>query len=691
MDRANFEPPEAEEINPWNNKPFSEYYYLLKKKREELPVYQYKSDIIRAVKENQVVIIEGATGSGKTTQIPQFILESGIVDPNLKIICSQPRRIAAIGVATRVAKELDVETGGVVGYSVRFNVKVTEETKLIYMTDGILLHEFVTDPWVSNYGLIIIDEAHERNVNTDIILGLLKILIPKRKDLKVIIMSATLESNKFTDYFKFGDAEVPRLDIPGRLFNVNVIYSDNPISNYLNEAVKTVCDIHLEKPPGGILLFLTGQEEIVTACSRISDIISREEAKRGIENKPPLVCPLYAELPPRQQELAFQPVEDGVRKIIVCTNIAETSVTIDGIVYVVDSGFVKQSQYDPDRHMNRLVVVPISKASANQRKGRAGRTREGVCYRLYTEPIFDLTLQEQAVPEIQRTDLASVILTLLATGVRDIVNFPFLDQPPKGQMMSAVEDLYFLNAITLKGELTDVGKQMSQLPLEPDLAKTLLSSYKFKCSRNIAMLVALISEQGRLFSKVSSNDEKALRIQRQFQSETGDHLTYLNVFENYTSQHPNLRDQFCKENYLEFKFLQRVDKTYQQLLDILGKFKIPITTIDYTERNRDSIILRAMLEGMFQKVAMFSPEVSKYIFLFSPRDAEIHPSSCICKRHEKWVLYNSYIFTKADYLIMVSKIDPSWFFEAAPNYFQKRNFKDSLIRKELFSFSNSRF
>lgn len=670
------------QINPYTNKPYSEQYYAIKNKRIKLPVYQFQEDLINTIAENKITIIEGETGSGKTTQIPQFLLEANLISPDKQIVCTQPRRVAATSVAQRVANELDVECGDVVGYVVRFDTKTSERTKLVYMTDGLLLKEFVEDPNVEKYGIILIDEAHERNINSDIIIGLLKQLAERRDDIHIVIMSATLEIEKFQNFF---GSDTPLLKVPGRQFKVDLIYLEEPVGSYLDEAVSIVCRIHQYEKPGGILLFLTGEEEIETACSRIRDkiaaLIAKSEEGTLMEA---VVLPLYAALSPASQQEVFQPVEKNKRKIVVSTNIAETSVTIDGIVYVVDPGFVKQNQYDPQRHMSRLIVVPVSQAAANQRAGRAGRTQNGKCFRLYTEDAFNITLTPQTIPEILRSDISQVILTMLATGINDIVNFPFLDRPPLRQMLSAVEDLYFLGAITLKGELTEDGKKIALIPLEPRLSKIVISSYKFNCGYQIAMIVAILGESGRLFNRPAKDAQKADNAHQQFASPTGDHVTYLNIFEDYLQQPYRARKDWCLNNFLNPKLLDRADRSRQQIINLMKSLHIPVQKINADDPMRETNILKAILQGSFQQIAMFEERTNHYTFLFSDREADIHRASML-KNSGKWVVYSDYIFIKNDNLVTVSNIDPRWAIESSPAYFQPDNFEDSFAKRELFS------
>jgi pre-mRNA-splicing factor ATP-dependent RNA helicase DHX15/PRP43 len=461
--------------NPLTHRPYSSRFTSIRSVREGLPAWSALPEFERALRESQVVIVEGATGSGKTTQLPQFCVAAGFgaggdSDGRTRLVaCTQPRRVAAMSVAARVAEEMDVVLGEHVGYSIRFEECSGPKTVLKFLTDGMLLREAMADPLLDRYAVIVIDEAHERTVATDVLLGLLKGVLARRPALKLVVMSATLDAEKFGAYFD----HAPVVRIPGRAFPVEVFYTPAPERDFLEAAVRTVVQIHACEGPGDILVFLPGEMEIEDACARIA----RDAADLPSERGSVLVLPLYSSLPPAAQQRIFQaappPREPGgppTRKVIVSTNIAETSLTIDGIVFVVDPGFSKQKVYNPRIRVESLLVSPISKASAEQRKGRAGRTRPGKVFRLYTEKSFNTELQEQTYPEILRSELSSVFLTLLKLGVEDLVHFDFMDPPAPETLMRALEQLNYLGALDDEGALTDEGKLMADFPLEPQVS-----------------------------------------------------------------------------------------------------------------------------------------------------------------------------------------------------------------------------
>ncbi|PTB75859.1 P-loop containing nucleoside triphosphate hydrolase protein [Trichoderma longibrachiatum ATCC 18648] len=432
---------EDSDTNPFTGRPHSQKYFQILQTRRDLPVHKQRQEFLDKYHSTQILVFVGETGSGKTTQIPQYVVYDELPHLTGKLIaCTQPRRVAAMSVAQRVADELDVNLGEEVGYSIRFEDRTSPKTMLKYMTDGMLLREAMHDHEMSRYSCIILDEAHERTLATDILMALLKQVAERRPDLKIIIMSATLDAQKFQKYFN----DAPLLAVPGRTHPVEIFYTPEPERDYVEAAIRTVLQIHASEPEGDILLFLTGEDEIEDACRKIG--LEAEELIREVDAGPLAIYPLYGTLPPHQQQRIFDkapgPLRKGGRpgrKCIVSTNIAETSLTIDGIVYVVDPGFSKQKIYNPRIRVESLLVSPISKASAQQRAGRAGRTKPGKCFRLYTEKAFKKELIEQTYPEILRSNLANTVLELKKLGVEDLVHFDLMDPPAPETMMRALE------------------------------------------------------------------------------------------------------------------------------------------------------------------------------------------------------------------------------------------------------------
>ena len=459
--------------------------------RKTLPVYAMRDDLLQAIEAHQVLVVVGETGSGKTTQLPQFLVDAGYTRDGRMIACTQPRRVAAMSVAARVAEEMGVRLGREVGYSIRFEDCTSDHTIVKYMTDGMLLREFLTNPDLGTYSVIIIDEAHERTLGTDILFGLVKDIVRYRKDLKLLISSATLDADKFSEFFD----DAPTYNVPGRRFPVDIHYTPQPEANYLHAAITTVFQIHTTQPKGDILVFLTGQDEIDVAMENL------QQTCRALGGKIPelIVCPIYANLPSDMQAKIFEPTPPGARKVVLATNIAETSITIDGITFVIDPGFVKQNSYNPRTGMSALSVVPCSRASVNQRAGRAGRVGPGKCFRLFTKWAYQNELEENTVPEIQRTNLANVVLLLKSVGINDLLNFDFLDPPPTDMLIRSLELLYALGALNDRGELTKLGRRMAEFPVDPMMSKAILASEEYHCTEEVLSIVSMLAESASLF------------------------------------------------------------------------------------------------------------------------------------------------------------------------------------------------
>lgn len=670
---------EVEEVqthNFLNGNPYSENYYKILKQRHTLPVYDFKGDFKKTVAENQVVILVGETGSGKTTQIPQFLAEFGYATTEQRVACTQPRRVAAMSVAKRVAEEMDVSLGSEVGYTIRFEDMTSESTVLKYMTDGMLLREAMNDNTLSKYSVLVLDEAHERTISTDVLMGLLKEILAEREDLKLVVMSATLDAGKFQSYFN----DAPLMKVPGRMHPVEIFYFSEPASDYMQAALKTTIQIHKYEAPGDILVFLTGEKEIEDACKGIMD----EVRKCGDEFGTVKVYPLYSSLPPQQQAKIFDPApgpnKNGVpgRKIIVSTNVAETSLTIDGIVYVVDPGFVKQKVYNPRIRVESLLVTPISKASAQQRAGRAGRTRPGKAFRLYTESSFNHDLQEQTYPEILRSNLSSVILHLKKLGIDDLVHFDWMDPPAPETLMRALELLNYLGALDDEGELTELGHHMSEFPLDPQMAKMLIVSPKYNCSNEVLSIVALLSVP-RLFIRPQDQVEEANRAKAQFNHEDGDHLTLLNAFNAFVANGEDAN--WCWENFLHFRSLKNAQNVRNQLMRIMNRRGLPLLSPDPTDRNYFVNIRKCIVEGYFMQVAHLE-RAGHYSTVKDNQVVSLHPSSCLGQKPQ-WVVYDEFVLTTKNYIRTVLSIRGEWLVELARHYYDLRNFPKGSTRDSL--------
>ncbi|VFQ73855.1 unnamed protein product [Cuscuta campestris] len=519
-------------INRWTGRPYSQRYYEKLEKRKSLPVWHHKDEFLKALKDNQTLILVGDSGIGKSTQIPQFVLDAIIVESPDKrrkymIGCTQPQRVAAMSVSRRVAEEMDVTFGEEVGYSIHFEDRSSARTVLKYLTDGMLLREAMIDPLLERYKVIILDEAHERTLATDVLFGLLKEVLRNRPDLKLVVMSATLEAEKFLGYFH----GAPLMKVPGPLHPVEVIYSQEPERDYLEAAIRTVVQIHTCSPG---------------------------------------------------------------RKVVVSTNIAETSLAIDGIVYVIDPGFAMQKVYDPRVSVESLLLSPISKESARRRSGCVGRTQHGKCYRLYTEKCFHNVLQPQTSPEIFRSNLSSTVLTLKKLWIDNLVRFDFMDPPAPETLMRAMEVLNCLGALDDQGNLTKLGDIMSEFPLDPQMAKMLVVSPQFNCSNEILSLCAMLSAPN-CFIQPKEGQKTADEAKGRFSHIDGYHITLLNVYNAYKQNMGDLL--WCYENFINHRILKFADNkghvgwlfhagvafgTYRSLFDSEGQssgslapFKLP--------------------------------------------------------------------------------------------------------------------
>ncbi|KAF9785477.1 P-loop containing nucleoside triphosphate hydrolase protein [Thelephora terrestris] len=670
-------------LNPFNNQPYSKQYRGILRNRKELPIYAHMTA-------NQIMIVVGETGSGKTTQIPQLVCHLDVPHSRGKIVaCTQPRRIAAMSVAKRVADEMDLTLGKEVGYSVRFD-DMTEPgtTFLKYMTDGMLLREAMSDPDLSRYSTVILDEAHERTLATDILMGLLKDVTKRRPDLRLIITSATLDTHKFQQYFGTDEHSLaPLFVIQGRTHPVEVIHAQEQEPDYITDAIRTVLRIHRMEGEGDILLFLTGQEEVDNACKGImtgaQDLLKQNPSAVG-----PLVCiPLYASLDAEQQERVFDPPPPrrnpggpAGRKVVVSTNIAETSTTVDGIVYVVDSGVSKQSVYNPRIRVESLSVSPISKASAKQRAGRAGRTKPGKCFRLYTEKEFK-AFKDQDPPGILRGNLDSTVLALVKIGTRDLVQFDYIDSPAPETLPRALATLNYLGALDNEGDLTVLGITMAELPLDPQLAKALVVSPEFGCSVEILTIVSMLSVPN-VWVRPTNQRLEADRARASLTIPDGDHLTLLNVYDKWVRN--SRRSNWSWNNYVSQRSLLEAEQARCQLESLMIRFDIELVSAGKGP-GLHKRVREALACGFFMQVA--HKEGRAYVTVKDNQKVFIHPSCGLGDKPE-WVLFNEFVLTSRPFIRTVTAIDPEWLLGEAASYYDIDNWKDGEAKRSLMRTRN---
>ncbi|KAG5114825.1 hypothetical protein AAZX31_13G323800 [Glycine max] len=640
----------------------------LAEQRQYLPIFSVREELLQVVRENQVVVVVGETGSGKTTQLTQYLHEDGYTIGGI-VGCTQPRRVAAMSVAKRVSEEMDTELGDKVGYAIRFEDVTGPKTIIKYMTDGVLLRETLKDSDLDKYRVIVMDEAHERSLSTDVLFGILKKVVAQRRDFKLIVTSATLNAQKFSNFF----GSVPIFHIPGRTFPVNILWSKTPVEDYVEGAVKQTMTIHITSPPGDILIFMTGQDEIEAACYALAERMEQmvSSSKKAVPKL--LILPIYSQLPADLQAKIFQKAEDGARKCIVATNIAETSLTVDGIFYVIDSGYGKMKVYNPRMGMDALQVFPVSRAAADQRAGRAGRTGPGTCYRLYTESAYLNEMLPSPVPEIQRTNLGNVVLLLKSLKVENLLDFDFMDPPPQDNILNSMYQLWVLGALNNVGGLTDLGWKMVEFPLDPPLAKMLLMGEQLGCLEEVLTIVSMLSVPSVFFRPKDRAEESDAARERFFVPES-DHLTLYNVYQQW-KQH-DYRGDWCNDHFLHVKGLRKAREVRSQLLDILKTLKIPLTSC-WPDTD---IVRKAICSAYFHNSARLKG-VGEYVNCRNGMPCHLHPSSALygmgCT--PEYVVYHELILTTKEYMQCATAVEPQWLAELGPMFFSVKDSDTSLL------------
>ena len=631
---------------------------------ESLPVTQRKAEIEKLLSEHQVIVVAGETGSGKTTQLPKMCLELGLGKLGT-IGHTQPRRIAARSVAARIAEELQTELGDLVGYKVRFNDQISDNTQIKLMTDGILLAEIQTDRFLNQYSCLIIDEAHERSLNNDFILGYLKQLLPRRRDLKLIITSATIDVERFSKHFN----NAPIIEVSGRTYPVEVRYRpvvEEDDQDQLQGILNAVDELQAEGR-GDILIFMNGEREIRDTAEALQ--------KQNLKHTE--ILPLFARLSAQEQNKIFHP--SGLNRIVLATNVAETSLTVPGIKYVIDPGTARISRYSYRTKVQRLPIEPISQASANQRKGRCGRVSEGICIRLYSEEDFN-NRPEFTDPEILRTNLASVILQMTALGLDDIEAFPFVDAPDKRHIQDGVKLLEELGAFetvqTKSGEkrrLTTIGRQLAQLPVDPRLAKMLLSAVNFGSVYEVMIIVSALSIQDpreRPTEKQQASDEK----HRRFADKKSDFLAFLNLWNYVQAQQKELtKNQFrrqCQKDFLNYLRIREWQDIYQQIRLAVREMGLPINS----EKAEYQQIHTALLSGLLSHIGLKEAEKQQYLGARNAHFA-IFPNSVLFKKQPKWVMAAELVETSKLWGRMVAEIEPEWI-EPLAEHLTKKSYSE---------------
>ncbi|KAL3488591.1 P-loop containing nucleoside triphosphate hydrolase protein [Aspergillus germanicus] len=690
-------------------------FHFLKKKadalyeiRKNLPIFAHGDEIRQNLRKNDVMLLIGETGSGKSTQIPQFLVNEQWCRPTKTTIVNaddgsqkealvggciaitQPRRVAAISLARRVAEEMGTPLGNSspaskVGYSVRFDTSTSPSTRVKFLTEGMLLQEMLHDPWLTKYSAIVVDEVHERGVNVDLVMGFLRNLVSGKKEgrggvpLKAVVMSATADMESLQEFFKEGfqgrELEEAKKDagdgiavchIKGRQFPVKTIYAPEAVHDFVDAALKVIFQIHYKEPiPGDILVFLTGQETVEALENLVNEYATgMDPALPKIQ-----VLPLFAALPQVAQQRVFAPAPPRTRKIILATNIAETSVTVSGVRYVVDCGKAKIKQFRTRLGLDSLLVKPISKSAAIQRKGRAGREAPGQCFRLYTEKDY-LGLDEVNTPEILRCDLSQAILNMKARGVDNVIEFPFLTRPPREALEKALLQLLSIDALEETGRISAIGSHIAKLPLTPTLGRVLLAASEFgpDCLLDVIDIISTLSVENVFLNTTSEEKkEEAEKSRRDLYRREGDHLTLLMTVRAYASENTD-RKAWAERHLVSHRAMQSVMDVRKQLTAQCRQAKLlPSTTetqSSSTVREPSPIhILKSFLRGFSTNTARIVPDGS-YRTVVGNQTVAIHPSSVLFGKKVEAILYNEFVFTNRSYARGVSAVQLDWVGEA---------------------------
>ncbi|VTZ71160.1 pre-mRNA-splicing factor ATP-dependent RNA helicase PRP2, putative [Plasmodium chabaudi chabaudi] len=696
--------------------------------RKRLPIYSYRYDILKAIKNNKILILVGETGSGKSTQLTQYLYECKYHLYG-NIICTQPRRIACIAIANRVADEMNVKVGKEVGYVIRFQNKTSDNTKVIYMTDGMFLRLLLYNPTLEGISVLIVDEAHERALHTDVILPIIKDICNFRENIRIVISSATLDAEKISSYFNCA----PIFYVPGRKYNVDIYYTINNESNYLSAIVVTILQIHITQGKGDILVFLPGQFEIELVQQELESKLNELAPK--FRNM--IILPIYSSLPAECQSRIFEDVgnEDDAknenndnddksddkeiiddehktddtekdeenrlstasnnnkkksnnenaklatnnirRKIILSTNICETSITIDNIIYVIDSGLCKQKIYNPNSGIESLVTLPCSKASVNQRAGRAGRKQDGKCFRLFTKKSF-IDLSDNSIPEIQRCEISSMILLLKSLGMDDIINFDFLDPPSPVVIIKGLELLYSLGALNNEGNLTKTGRKMAEFPTDVKSSKMILSaSEKYNCVDEILSITSMLTHANSIFYVQKGKEKEADNVKKFFIIEGGgDFLMFLNIFKQ--CEENNFSTSYCYDHFLQYHTLIKIKDIKTQLISICEKLDLPITSCGIEKHDSISNIKKCIISGFFTNAALPINKSELKIIKLN-QVVSIYPSSVLAKKnimeeyHNSCIIFYEVIKINKSYIRYNIDVNKDLLFEIASFYFFTKN------------------
>ncbi|KAF7325769.1 hypothetical protein MKEN_00427400 [Mycena kentingensis (nom. inval.)] len=646
----------------------------VQEQRQELPIARGKEALIREISANEVTVLIGETGSGKTTQVPQYLLEAGLADAGM-IGITQPRKVAATSLAVRVSHEQGTPLGGRIGYAVRFDERASADTRVKYMTDGMLTRELLTDPLLSRYAVIVVDEAHERTLRTDLLLANLKSILRQRNDvgegkgkakrnpLKVVVMSATLDAQKFSRFFN--NAKI--LYVKGRQHPVKIYHTAQSQTDYLDAAMRTFFQIHVDQGPGDVLIFLPGQEDIES----LQKTIGMYAQQLPLDFTKVEIVPMFAALQQTQQQAVFKPTPKGTRKCILATNIAETSITIPGVRYVIDTGKSKEKRYLAGANgggFDTLLTRDITKSNAMQRAGRAGREDSGFCYRLYTEDAF----KKMAVapePEIMRCSLSQAILQLMCLG-QDIEELELMDSPDRDAIVSALKHLYLLGALDSHRQLTELGRSLARFPLEPAHARAVIASKDLGCTSEILDIVSVLACSSKLFIDASDKRAEIAEARRKLLHPTGDHLTLLNAIRSYQAVGTNpgdeepedkkvertARREWARRHFINERTLREATSIREQLRDCCKHAGIDWRT---SCGDNEEPVLIALTFGFAQNTALITAD-GTYRHTMGQQVVKIHPSSTMVDKKVPAIVFDELVYTNNVYARGVSAIQKQY-------------------------------